>query len=280
MDCPTCQSLLAEYSLGHLADEERDRVSRHLAGCGACRAVLRETEEAWVALADSLPPAAVPPHIEIELRQRIAKERGTRAAVGTAAPPRAPLPAFTPERDELELASGRSLSRRHLAIAASVFLAFTVALLSWLTYRQHQWEVQQAELDRQAREMERLRAELSAANELFNMGRLHFASLREAGPQAAVRGYVVWDRLSRQVHFYAFDLPPVAEDRVWRIWLLSEGQEPVAAGTLEPQPDRTGRAVVDVPAELEDAFRLALVEEPSVAPPAPSREPWLTADIE
>lgn len=277
MDCRTCQSLLSEYALGSLTGEEQETVARHLeGGCTECRRALRETQEAWTLLVSALPPADVPPHVQDALRTRIARER---ERTGGNAPQSRPAFAFSPERDETETAEGARF-RVWLAVAASLFIAATIALVSWLTYMRGQWEAQNRELARRSREMQRLEQELSRADELFKGGRLHFASLREAGPQSAVRGYVVWDRLSRQVHFYAFGLRQAAEGRVWRIWISGEEGQSVAAGTLTPQADGTASAIVDVPADLGERFRLSVVDGPIEPPAAPADVPWVTADVE
>lgn len=277
MDCRTCQSLFAEYALGHLTADERDALARHLeGGCPECLQALRETEAAWVLLADALPPAEVPPQVEEVLRYRIARQR---ERTGEKATPLPPAFAFTPERDEAAVRRSRGL-RVWLAVAASLLVAVTIALVSWLTYSRSQWEAQNRELANRAREMQRLQSELSRAEEMFNRRRLHFASLREAGPQSAVRGYVVWDRLSRQVHFYVIGLPAAVEGRVWRIWITGGDSPSLAAGTLTPQANGTASAIVDVPDGFGDRFRLSVVEGPIEPPAAPAREPWLTADVE
>ena len=278
MDCRFCQPLLSEYALGQLTADEQDAVAQHLAsGCSECLHVLRETETAWGLLADALPPVEVPPHIQAVLRSRIARERELAAAERSEGPRR--RAAFTPEQDEVAPDRGPA-SRVWLAVAAGILVALTIGLVSWMNYSRSQWESQNRELAQRAREMQRLQSELDRANDLFNAGRLHFASLREAGPQSAIRGYVVWDRLTRQVHFYVFGLPPAAEGRVWRIWIAGADHDPATGGTLTPQPNGTASAIVDVPAELGERFRLSVVDGSIEPPAAPATEPWLTAEVE
>lgn len=274
MDCRRCQSLLPEYVLDHLTEDERDRVTHHLAGgCDECRRSLLDVGETWVLLADALPPASVPSHIDAAICSRIAQG-------GAASDDRRPvIAAFSPEQDELALGDRRSFPRLAAVLAATILVALTIGGVAWLSYsrgRLDEWQ----ETARRAGDMERLQSELSQADELFKGGRLHFASLRDTGPGSTVRGYVVWDRMSRQVHFYVFDLPLLPEGRAWHIWLLGQDMDPIPAGMLEPQAGRAGSILIDVPSELGDKFRVAVVEGPQETSPAPAAEPWLTTDVE
>jgi hypothetical protein len=185
-----------------------------------------------------------------------------------------------PEHDEISTRPRRAFSPLALVLAASLLLAVTVALFSQRGISRSELEALRRAEAARAQEMERLRAELSRANDLIGQSRLHFASLRESGPDPALRGYVVWDRQSRQIHFYAFDLPPLDADRVYRVWLAAEGRPPVASGTLLPDATRAGSMLIDVPADLGDKFRVVVVPGPLVAESSPAAEPWLTSKVE
>jgi anti-sigma-K factor RskA len=300
MNCITCQPLLAEYALGLLQDDERNVVSSHLAtGCSDCARVLRETEEAWVLLVDTLPPADVPEKLEGALRRRMNDgERSLDAqAVGAKMPfaQRFPIteadarprhggatpmnyasarPAFTPEHQEIAISSGRRLSAKGWILAATVFIASGIGLAVWLSDRGD------GRGQAGSRSDDDLRLEYDRITRLFGGTRLHLASLHERDRQAATRGYVVWDRLSRQIHFYAFDLQPPAEGRVYRIWIVRDGGEPLSVGTFAPQPNGTASVLVDVPAEVTPPFHIGVTEQDASAPLSPQGAPWLTSEVE
>lgn len=302
MDCTECQPLLPEYALGQLTEAERQGVGAHLAtGCPHCARVLREAEETWVLLADALPSAAVPERIEAVLRERVAQQRGQRDVKGESNDPSPASvvpasegritagdgsivngirnwPGFSPGEQENSLSHARRWSPLHWVLAASVLVAVTVGLVAWIS-RSERDDLSRPVILR-AEEMERLQDDLESFHEFVNGPRLRLASLHERDRRNAVRGFVVWDHISRQIHFYAFDLPRLAEGRVYRIWLIPEGAAPEAAGALNPRADGTAGVVVDVPNEMGDVFRICVAEEAEGSPSDPETDPWLTSEIE
>jgi anti-sigma-K factor RskA len=261
MDCNACQPLFAEFALGQLPEDKRRRVAAHLAtGCPHCARALRETEEAWVLLVDTLPPAVVPERIEAALRQRHAQE------------------VFTNQRDDMPPSPGRQSFPLRWAIAATLLLAATIGLVAWYSSVHRGNEPDQVALPPE--QMQQLRFEFEQFSREVNSSRLRLASLHERDRQSAIHGYVVWDRWARQVHFYAFGLPPLGEGRVYRIWLLRDGAAPRPAGTLEPKPNGTASILVDVPAAVAEPFQVAVTEQDAEAPLDSAVPPWLTSEVE
>jgi hypothetical protein len=307
MDCSTCQSLLAEYALGQLSEAERGGVSAHLAtGCPLCAAALRDAEEAWVLLVDALPPATVPDRVVVALRERIAGQRREQKLAGAPAdaarlasgrawgdPVRADrftsdetavngtprIASNFPQEFGDSTSRGRSATVRWVA-AATLLLAATIGMVAWYSGREGEQPREQVGV--RDRQMRQFQTELENSNLLFSGSRLHFASLHEKAQRAALHGHIVWDRLSRQVHLYAFDLPPlppVINGRVYRVWIVADKSAPALVGELTPKANGTASAVVDVPSQIGEAFRVGVTDEPSDGLPAPTAEPWLMSEV-
>jgi hypothetical protein len=157
-----------------------------------------------------------------------------------------------------------------------MLLAATIGLVTWFSVSDPDGE--QTRLS--SEQWRQLLSEYDRFSSNFSGSRLHLASLHERDRQSAVRGHVVWDRLSRQVHFYAFDLPPSTEGRPYQIWLVRRGFDPVAVGTFAPHPDGTATILVDVPDGIEEPFHVAVTEQEAEAPLEAVQEPWLTTEVE
>jgi anti-sigma factor RsiW len=52
MKCPQVQDRLSAFQDGELQPQEKERVSKHLESCSACRERYKEMEKAWQALGD------------------------------------------------------------------------------------------------------------------------------------------------------------------------------------------------------------------------------------
>lgn len=72
MDGHPTDELLA-YATGELSPEERRRVAAHLETCTSCSEEIRDLEDAYVALVESLPSEAPPPRVWAGIESRIAK---------------------------------------------------------------------------------------------------------------------------------------------------------------------------------------------------------------
>ncbi|HOX26909.1 MAG TPA: zf-HC2 domain-containing protein [Candidatus Krumholzibacteria bacterium] len=78
-NCATIELLLAEYASGDLADADRALVTRHLAGCAACRDELAREQRLREQLG-ALPPAVCPPAVTAAIRSAVRAETAARAA--------------------------------------------------------------------------------------------------------------------------------------------------------------------------------------------------------
>ena len=81
MKCPQVQKRLSAFQDGELTSQEKERVSRHLESCSACRERYAEMEKAWQALGDlkEIPPE---PGFYGQLVKKINGSYETRSPVG------------------------------------------------------------------------------------------------------------------------------------------------------------------------------------------------------
>jgi Putative zinc-finger len=75
MDCHETRELLEEYRRHELEPDRARAVEAHLAGCGACRAILAR-EEAVAALVRTMPRTSAPPALVRQIRALGAPQRG------------------------------------------------------------------------------------------------------------------------------------------------------------------------------------------------------------
>jgi hypothetical protein len=140
-------------------------------------------------------------------------------------------------------------------VAASLCAVFAGALaFDWFAGRQSQQAAGVREFDER----------LAAAQQTFESPRVRLASLDFSDDRAGLAGYLVWDSLAGQVHFWAFDLGPPAPDHAYYLWFVTRNDEWVPAGKLDVHRGGSS-AVVDLPPLPGDLARAVVTEEPSDA---------------
>lgn len=76
--------------------------------------------------------------------------------------------------------------------------------------------------------------------------------------------------------FRASDLPLVAEDRTYQLWLIGD-EGPVSAGLFRPDP--SGEAIVLLEGEVSPGLVVGLTEEPAGGSPQPTGEVIASAEL-
>lgn len=185
---PDIHTSTGAYAADALPPEEREQVEQHLAVCPACAQEVAELRAALTRMADA---AAEPP--TPALRGRVLAEVGRTRQLPPVLGP-----------------GGRAARRRSwwtgtpLQIAAAALLVVVVGLGVLLVQRQHQ-------LDQQRH----LVAEITSV--LNDPGRaVTTADLTSGGRGTAVVSH-------GQAVFLASDLPSVASDRAYQLWVMSPG---------------------------------------------------------
>lgn len=239
-------TLTGAYALDALDAEEREQFARHLRECPACAQEVAELSATSARLAGAL--AASPPPT---LRRRVFDEVArTRQKPPLADEPRTGghRPARPPRR----------WTRALLGLAAGVLLLAGVGLGA--VYLDQRSRLDAAE--RQIAALTEAQRQAQAVTEVLTApGR------RERTAPVASGGQASLVTTGRQAAFVASDLPKLAPERTYQLWLV-QGTRVRSAGLLAPQD---GRAVV-----LLDALGPRTSVAVSVEPAGGSEQPTTT----
>ncbi len=195
------RELLGAYALGALEPGERAALERHLAGCPSCRAELGELRRAVVALPliveEREPSLALRARLEAAARRDLADAAHRGQPDAPAAPPAEirPFPAVPASRRWLGLGWA----------AAAVLLVVSAGLLLW-----------------------NLQLRQSAGP-----GRGVTVALQAATAAAGANGAVTYLPDRGVVLLAVHDLPPLAPQHVYQVWLIDAAGKPVPAGTFD-----------------------------------------------
>ncbi|GIX48279.1 MAG: hypothetical protein KatS3mg131_2490 [Candidatus Tectimicrobiota bacterium] len=234
LSCEQCEDLLADYALQALTPQEAEPVAVHLATCPRCQASLAAYEDTLTRLAQAVPQYSPPPALWRRLRRRL------------PAPP---------------LVSRPRRGRRALAVAAGVVLLLGAAWGAWQAQREvvrlrQQWQVLRSELEVQRR-----------ALAFLTLPEVRQVSLRSDGGRA--RGVLLWHPEATQAVLIVQDLPPLAPDRVYQLWLLWDGKRD-NGGIFRVDARGFGLLEVHAPKPLAAYQAAGITAEPAGGSPGPT----------
>jgi anti-sigma-K factor RskA len=232
---PDSHTSTGAYAADALPSKERER---HLAVCPACPQEVAEMRAALTRLAEA---AAEPP--PPALRARVLAEVGRTRQLP-------PVPEQSVRRGR-----GRWWTGTPLQVAAAALLIVAVALGALLTQRQHQ-------LDDQRQLVAEITSVLNDPNRLVTT-----AGLSSGGSSTAIVS-------NGKAVFLAGDLPPVASDRTYQLWVISPGHT-TSAGLL----GRGHSAQALVPA-VRPGDSLAVTVEPAGGSPQPTTAPLVAIPMD
>jgi|tagenome__1003787_1003787.scaffolds.fasta_scaffold20977423_2 anti-sigma-K factor RskA len=235
---PDSHTSTGAYAADALPPEERENVERHLAICPACAQEVAEMRDALTRLAEAT--AEPPPP---ELRARVLAEVGRTRQLP-------PIPVRSDRRGRRRWWTGTPLQ---VAAAALLIVALTLGAL--LTQRQHQ-------LDDQRQLVAEITSVLNDPDRMVTT-----AALTSGGRSTAVVA-------DGKAVFLAGDLPPVAADRTYQLWIVSPGRTR-SAGVLGRGHD----AQALVPA-VGPGDTLAVTVEPAGGSPQPTTAPLVAIPVD
>lgn len=260
---PNWSDLAAAYALGALdADEVQDFEAR-LATDSELAEEVRNQREIMGLLADAAPLSKAPASLREKVLNEARAARPIESAPSLTPPatkPTAPAPTRPP------------LLPWFVAAAAAV-----AALSFGISNRQ------------MARDAEAIRSDLAVANELaadraaaiatrdsllrsFLGPDVRSATLASTGAPPAAR--IFYNAGSGSVVIAAFDLPPAPTGRIYQLWGIPDGGDPVSLGTFQTGSD--GTALVRASAPVGSDFAIsAVTDEPAGGSPQPTTTPFL-----
>ncbi len=226
---------LALCALGSLEGAERDALGKHLEGCTACRRELELLRGDLSLLALTTAGPKPPARARQRLMSAIANE------------PRLAAIASVPgvgQRSEIRPGWWTNFGRHALGWMTAAALALVcIGLLRQNSTLQRDMAALrskfQAELNDQGSKLEQ-------ANEVMATlldPEATKIELVAVGNQPQPRGKAIYQRRNRNLIFLASNLPSLAADKIYELWLLpAGGGAPIAAGLFKP--DARGSATV------------------------------------
>jgi anti-sigma-K factor RskA len=258
MEHQALRELSGAYALGALSEEERRIFEAHLTFCPECAREAAELCDAAAALGGLAEMRQPPAHI----RARV------MAATRTDARPTG-AKAITPPTWLLVAASVALVLVSGYAALLRARIAVLEADLQSARARTSAVEYQVADLRRAVSATSRVTDILSAPD-------LARIDLSGQPPADGATGRAYWSR-SRGLIFTATNLPPLAPDRVYQLWMVT-AQSKISAGLLSIDRAGRGTAVADTPPDLQPVA-VAVTLEPAGGVPAPTGAIYLVGTL-
>jgi len=294
------RELSGGYALGVLDEPDRRAFEAHLATCAACAAEVRDLSEVAATLALDVPQVDPPPAL---------RERVLRAAIGAA--PTSPV-ASGFGRPSTELGSALSQSKGLKAAgaglppeagshttdsppprwrqpvlamlsAAAVLVALALGVYGASLLRRIDSLEQQLRVaaDRDARSQQQL-VQLRAASDtsaqvrrILAAGDLRRVDLAGTKAAPAASGRAFWSPTQGLVVAFA-NLPPTDAGRVYQLWVIPPGGDPIGAGLLDLESG--GRALALAPPGTSDRVgTVAITLEPAGGSAVPTLSNMIAA---
>jgi anti-sigma-K factor RskA len=258
-EAESIDDMLVAYALGALEQSELREVAEMLRERPDLRQRLAELQTVAGYLPYGLPAAEPAP----DLRARV---------IARATGAEQPRPAPRPQR------AGRLGWRGLSALLgglAAVLLVAAIVLAGQVSGQQQQLAQQQEQLAQQQQTLDRQAAQLGEQQQLVSM-------LSTPGAQFATlndpTGGAVLVRTPNDGAAIAAQLPPLAADRTYQLWLIAgEDQPPTSAGLLSVSAE--GEGVLLLPPSqptLREAAVFAITVEPSGGSLAPTTPPLVS----
>ncbi len=281
------RELASLHALGVLSAEERAELARAMAADPELAAEVRQLEDTAGALGGVVaqidPPARV--------RARVLAAAGIDAddlkpAPGTAGPAVAPSRSTTARfgGGAASVGGGSRALSGWLAAAAALVLASGLGV--WALQLRGSLDAMSARVERAEARVERAEADvvrmqrtlgeaqaqtrdLQAHNAVLFAPDTLRVDLAGEGPAPGSTARAFMSR-QRGLAFAANQLPALPPDQVYQLWVVPQGQAPVSAGLLAPDPSGGASLFFPMPAALPPVAALAVTVEPAGGVPAPT----------
>jgi anti-sigma-K factor RskA len=228
---------LALYALGSLEGAERQALETHLEGCAACRRELELLRGDGSLLALSTAGPKPPARARQRLMSAIANEPRLSGAVVAPANERG-------RGSEIHPPWWTNFGRPALGWVAAAALALVcIGLLQQNSTLQRDVAALRAQFQTQLSDQG---TKLEQANEVVATlldPEATKIELVAVGNKPQPRGKAIYQRRNRNLIFLASNLPPLAAEKIYELWLFpASGGAPIAAGLFKP--DARGSATV------------------------------------
>jgi anti-sigma-K factor RskA len=125
-----------------------------------------------------------------------------------------------------------------------------------------------------------MRTKLAMFDEAVKAERLQLVGLNRPKPDAAstARGRILWDMERRQWLVVVFDLKPPPQGRMYQLWMIPPGKDPMPSKVFATNSSGEAMLAVDIPAGVNQIALAAITEEPATGSVAPTTPILLMGD--
>ncbi len=233
---------ISAYAIGALDAEEIPALESHLETCASCRTELAE----YRALNESLLTAIPPKRPSAALRKRL---QSRLPGAQRSTPPQ------------------WTFSFSRLALGLAVIALFALNLFSFMQLRQI--ESQQARLLDQVENAQAVLAILSSPN---------VRMLTLSGEQ--ISGSLLLDTENNRAVLLAYNLPPLAENQTYQVWLIEPDESRVSAGLFRPESGGTYTTqTISPPRSFANYMGIGVTIEPAGGSDQPTGERVFRVDF-
>lgn len=240
------QEIIPAYVLGALQGAEAARVEAHVASCDNCTCVLEEYRPVASALALAVPMVQPPRALKARVMQHVLTQ--------------------PPEQVTAQPVAHSQPWWRRLGFAPALAGAALVLALVALG-----WNVWQTE--RLSREFAAQRDFVTAM--AYAQGSALMIHGTDLAPDAVGRFYR--DPDSSVAALVTVNMPPLAKDQVYQVWLTEPGGTRISGGVLRIDGEGNGWLLVRAPRHLDAYIQLGVTTEPTGGSKAPTTKPVLLA---
>lgn len=247
MNCTEFLKRLDELALNGPEFKLPSVLREHQRNCDECRDHFFELQEAWLMLPAALGREPISAEFEAKVMDRLKS---------------APM-VSTPTENS-------ATTFRKYALAATVLIVLvggTMLSPHWTGLGDAAVDQDIGRIQEFARQMDRLK-ELEGA---FAAPELRFVSLKSVGSRTPAEGYLVYDFLAKEGHFFGFDLTP-SEGQTYVLWLLDSDRRVAGSAAIDVDSDNLGAAIVQLPENPSVVHEVLVNLEPDVSPVSPSSD--------
>lgn len=244
------------WALDALEPHEREQFLRHLEQHPETLQEARSFQETAAELGASLPPLTPPPALKTQIMDQV---RHTRQL-----PPQLPEPTGT-DAAVIPLATYRASVRRSrwTTVAASILLLTTIATGTLLGLERRHHEQMGTEMTAMASAQETAAQERAMLTQIMAApDSAHMIVPAEAGGSLTL----MWSRQEEMMFIETADLPALADDETYQVWMM-DGDDVHSAGMIDDPQD-----AVMMHGEIPEGSMIALSIEPTGGSTAPTTD--------
>ncbi len=259
MDCHKAIELVPEYVVDTLSSEDRAALQRHLdEGCQRCRQELDEQAEAASLLGEALHPVNPRAELRAKLLEQIDSE------------PQLPTTEIAPSTRQHESKANTGDKPFRLIdcfpfVAASLLAVAAGSLLANVANRQ---SVDDSLVQVELQLKEQWQRRIIAAEQAFGPPRAQIVGLNATSEQQ-FQAAIFYDRIAKQLHVMASQVPPPPAGQHPYLWLLDPEGRVLTGNPLKYIDFNRAAAIVDLPSLPKNIAGALITYESSGNPSEP-----------